>query len=180
LNGQAGEGLTVDELGRVHYIGQIRYPAGIYHSLWDGSHWTTPELVYLITMSSTEPKAENIIHAHNTIPIIRQGNQLVVTFTDVPTAPDLGLFVTYRYLDDIEPLPVLPTPEPTPEVAPTETTSIPTVSPPANPDQSPPNRGSPVTLSPPPGPSQSLWIGIATPLLLIGGTVLHRLLSRRY
>ncbi|RPH74561.1 hypothetical protein EHM76_03310, partial [bacterium] len=48
LQGQAFEGLIVDGNGRFHYFGQVRYPRGIYHAVWDQDQWTAPSLVYLI------------------------------------------------------------------------------------------------------------------------------------
>src|SRR5207247_1489570 len=85
LNGQAFDGLAVDGAGRVHFFGQIRYPQGIYHAIWDHGTWSVPDLVYLILQgdSSTEVMGDRI-HAHDTVPVVRAGNQLVLTFADGP------------------------------------------------------------------------------------------------
>ena len=48
LHGQAFDGLAVDGAGRVHFLGQIRYPIGIYEADWDKGQWTAASLVYLI------------------------------------------------------------------------------------------------------------------------------------
>jgi len=53
------------------------------------------------------------IHAHHTLPVIRTGNELVLTFADGPADPNRRLFVIYRTLDDILPLENIPTPVPT-------------------------------------------------------------------
>ena len=53
------------------------------------------------------------VHAHHTHPVVRAGNQLVLTFTDPPADPNRRLFAMYRTLDDIAPLETIPTPTPT-------------------------------------------------------------------
>jgi hypothetical protein len=108
LQGQAFDGLAVDGAGRVHFFGQIRYPMAIYHASWDQARWSKPSLVYLVA-----PNGDNIgnrIHAHFTLPVVRAGNQLVLTFTDPPADEKRRLFVMYRTLDDIPPLETKPTP----------------------------------------------------------------------
>jgi hypothetical protein len=111
LQGQAFDGLAVDRSGRVHFFGQIRYPMGIYHAYWDQNRWSNPSLVYLVAAEGED--IGDHIHAHFTLPVIRAGNQLVLTFTDGPADPNRRLFVTYHTLDDILPLEILPTPDPT-------------------------------------------------------------------
>jgi hypothetical protein len=113
LHGQAFDGLAVDRAGRVHFFGQIRYPMGIFHSYWDQTRWSKPSLVYLISEDGSEGSMGNRVHAHFTLPVIRAGNQLVLTFTDGPADPNRRLFVMYRTLDDILPLENMPTPDPT-------------------------------------------------------------------
>ena len=108
LHGQAFDGLTVDRAGRVHVLGQVRYPIGIYHAYWDQTRWSKPSLVYLIAGEGEE--MGDRVHAHHTLPVIRAGNQLVLTFADGPADPNRRLFVMYRNLDDILPLENMPTP----------------------------------------------------------------------
>jgi hypothetical protein len=111
LHGQAFDGLAVDGSGRVHFFGQIRYPMGIHHAYWDQTRWSRPELVYLISEDGSS--LGDRVHAHYTLPVIRAGNQLVLTFTDGPADPNRRLFVMSRTLDDILPLENMPTPNPT-------------------------------------------------------------------
>jgi hypothetical protein len=113
LHGQAFDGLAVDRAGRVHFFGQIRYPMGIYHAYWDQAQWSKPSLVYLIAAEGSEEGIGDRVHAHFTLPVIRAGNQLVLTFTDGPADPNRRLFVVYKTLDDILPLENMPTPIPT-------------------------------------------------------------------
>jgi len=113
LHGQAFDGLAVDRAGRVHFFGQIRYPMGIYHAYWDQAQWSKPSLVYLIAAEGSEEGIGDRVHAHFTLPVIRAGNQLVLTFTDGPADPNRRLFVVYKTLDDILPLENMPTPVPT-------------------------------------------------------------------
>jgi hypothetical protein len=113
LHGQAFDGLAVDRAGRVHFFGQIRYPMGIYHAYWDQTLWSKPTLVYFIAEQGSEEGIGDRVHAHFTLPAVRDGNQLVLTFTDGPADPHRRLFVTYRTLGDILPLENMPTPDPT-------------------------------------------------------------------
>jgi len=110
LHGQAFDGLAVDRAGRVHFFGQIRYPMGIYHAYWDQTRWSKPSLVYLISEDGSEESMGDRVHVHYSLPVIRAGNQLVLTFTDGPADPNRRLFVMYRTLDDILPLEAEPTP----------------------------------------------------------------------
>jgi len=110
LHGQAFDGFAVDRAGRVHFFGQIRYPMGIYHAYWDQTQWSKPSLVYLISEDGSEESMGERVHAHYTLPVVRAGNQLVLTFTDGPADPNRRLFVTYHTLDDILPLENMPTP----------------------------------------------------------------------
>ena len=111
LHGQAFDGLTLDQSGRLHFFGQIRYPMGIYHAYWDQNRWNSPSLVYLISEDGSS--LDGRVHAHHTLPVVRAGNQLVLTFADGPADPNRRLFVMYRTLDDILPLENMPTPDPT-------------------------------------------------------------------
>lgn len=117
LHGQAGDGLAVDAAGRIHYFAQIRYPLGIYHAYWNDGNWSTPSLVYLIAEADSDQGYGDRVHAHDTIPVIRGGNQLVLFFADGPADPNRRLFVTYRTLDDVSAVESVPTPVPTATLA---------------------------------------------------------------
>lgn len=110
LQGQAFDGLTLDGAGRVHFLGQIRYPMGIYHAYWDENQWSPPSLIYLIAQVDSEVGIGDRIHAHLLSPVVRAGNQLILTFGDGPAEPNRRLFAMYRTLDDVAPLASLPTP----------------------------------------------------------------------
>jgi hypothetical protein len=184
LHGQAGDGLAVDRSGRIHFFGQIRYPLGIRHAYWDHDRWSTPELVFLVTEGETEPDFLNnrdLVHAHDTIPVVRAGNQLVLTFTDPPTDPNRRLFVMYRTLDDIPPLEPVPTPVPS-------ATPIPIASPTAIPPRPSPT---PTATVPPfdaagaqpfegvPAPDLAIRAAIVPTLLVLAGAMIFRFLNRR-
>jgi hypothetical protein len=180
LHGQAFDGLAVDRSGRVHFFGQIRYPMGIYHAYWDQTRWSKPSLVYLIAL-----EGEGIgdrVHAHFTLPVIRAGNQLVLTFTDGPADPNRRLFVMYRTMDDLVPLENMPTPdptalpvpmtglapsEPTPPV-PQETAIVPSV----EPVETQP-------LGQVPAPDLAIRVALVPTLLVLGVTMMLQWLNRR-
>lgn len=120
LNGQAGDGLIIDGMGRPHYFAQIRFPVGIYHTYLDEDHWTFPQMIYFIRFGNTD-KSDERIEAHATYPAIRLGNQVILTFTDPPPEDNRGLFVMTTTLKNIPPVaPITPlqpdlteTPDPT-------------------------------------------------------------------
>jgi hypothetical protein len=178
LHGQAFDGLTVDGIGRVHFVGQIRYPMGIYHAYLDQTQWTSPSLVYLIAPEGSEINGR--IHAHHTNPIMRVGNQLVLTFGDGPADPNRRLFAMHRVLDDLAPLQTVPTPVPTatpvslstprsvvPTPLPIATANVPLFDTEAQPSE---------TLF---GPDLPLQMGLIPTLLLLGSTVLFRWWRKR-
>ena len=177
LHGQAFDGLAVDRAGRVHFLGQIRYPMGIYHAYWDRNRWSDPSLIYLISIDGSE--MEDRVHAHHTLPVIRAGNQLVLTFADGPADPKRRLFVTYRTMDDILPLENRPTPVPTittvPMSSPTpeQPTPIPTQTAPvlAPEEMQPLGRVS--------GPDNAIRVALIPTLLVLGVAMIIQLLNRR-
>jgi hypothetical protein len=180
LHGQAFEGLAVDRSGRVHYFGQIRYPMGIYHAYWDQTGWSTPSLVYLIAEEGSEEGMGDRVHAHHTLPVIRAGNQLVLTFADGPADPNRRLFVMYRTLDDILPLENMPTPDPT-------ATPVPISSPTPGPPTPMPERTVTVPslesaevqpLGRIPGPDLAIRVALVPTLLVLGVTMIIQLLNR--
>jgi hypothetical protein len=181
LHGQAFDGLTVDRAGRVHFFGQIRYPMGIYHAYWDQTRWSKPSLVYLISEDGSEESMGDRVHAHYTLPVVRAGNQLVLTFTDGPADPNRRLFVTYRTLDDILPLENMPTPMPTVTPSPLSRTT---------PGQ--PTSMSTQTATAPllesaevrplgrvPAPDLAIRVALVPTLLVLGVTMIIKLLYRR-
>jgi hypothetical protein len=178
LHGQAFDGLTVDGIGRVHFVGQIRYPVAIYHAFWDQTQWTSPSLVYMIAPEGAE--TEGRIHAHDTTPILRAGNQLVITFGDGPSDPNRRLFAMYRTLDDLAPLPLVPTPAltdasaPLPSPSPTLPTPFPTPTTNALLFNSGTQPSGYI-----PGPDVGIQMGLIPTVLLIGGTVVIRLWYNR-
>ena len=188
LHGQAFDGLAVDGAGRVHFFGQIRYPIGIYEADWDKTQWTPASLVYLIAQEGVEPASEeelsnsvqgqfgDRVHAHHTHPIVRAGNQLVLTFGDGPADPNRRLFAMYRTLYDIAPLETIPTPTPTatliPPPSPTPTQPGPTPTATATPGSFIAEGGQPSGDAP--EADSALQFGLVPVLLLLGGTLLFR------
>ncbi len=113
LLGQAlGDGLAVDAAGRMHFMGQIRWPQGVYHFYWDDGIWSPPEMVYLIARDAFEPLGDRV-HAHRVRLAIRSGNQLVLTFTTSTVDPQSILYATHYTMTDVNPLPAVPLPTPT-------------------------------------------------------------------
>jgi hypothetical protein len=179
LNGQAFEGLTVDGLGRIHYLGHIRYPMAIYHAIWENGQWTRPALVYLISLSADDPIGERV-HAHYTLATVRAGNQLVLTFTDSPPEPERRLFTVHRSLPGIEPFTPMPTPTATAMPEATATATATAVAP--TPTATPAAAALEAIAALPPGsvtrPDRAVWAGMLLPLLLLAGTLAIWLLSR--
>lgn len=167
LLGQAiGDGLAEDSLGHIHFLGQLRWPHGIYHAVWDGTTWSDPELVYLIARDAFDPRGERI-HAHNIQIVVRNGNELVATFTTSPGDLQLTLYTMHRTLTDAPATTFLPTPAPQPtiDVTPTAVMLTPTAVP------------TPLVFSPPTlansdlGPGTVLLRGVLPTLLFVVFTV---------
>jgi hypothetical protein len=186
LQGQAFDGFAADGAGRVYFFGQIRYPIGIYEAQWDNNQWTPASLVYLIAQEGAQPLSEeeladsvqgqfgDRVHAHHTHPIVRAGNQLVLTFADGPSDPNRRLFAMYRTLDDIAPLETIPTPT---------ATLIPPPSPsPTQPEPMPTAMATPALINAEgvqpsaeiPRADSALQFGLVPVLLLLGGTFVLR------
>jgi hypothetical protein len=180
LHGQAFDGLAVDGAGRVHFIGQIRYPVGIYHSYWDQTQWTPPSLVYLIAQEDSADGFGDRVHAHHTLPVIRAGNQLVLTFADGPADPNRRLFEIHRTLDDVSPLEPMPTPAPTatPVPLPSPTSKRPTPGPTATMTRPSFDIAAAPPLADIPRPDLAFWFALVPALLLLGGIVIIRLLYK--
>ena len=179
LQGQAFDGLAVDRADRVHFFGQIRYPMGIYHAYWDQGRWSQPSLVYLI---ATEGEGiGDRVHAHHTLPVIRAGNQLVLTFADGPADPNRRLFVMYRTLDDILPLENMPTPDSTATAVPmsSETPSQPTPMPQRTATAPSLESAEVQPLGRAPAPDLAIRVALVPTLLVLGVTMIIQLLNRR-
>ena len=179
LHGQAFDGLAVDGSGRVHFFGQIRYPMGIYHAYWDQNRWSKPSLVYLISQDGSS--LEGHVHAHYTLPVIRAGNQLVLTFTDGPSDPNRRLFVTHSTMDDVLPLESKPTPALTETPAllstptPSPTPSISMLTPPAATLE----LGEGLPAGRVPAPDLPIRIALVPTLLVLAGTIIFRWYKRQ-
>jgi hypothetical protein len=179
LHGQAFDGLAVDGAGRVHFLGQIRYPMGIYHAYWDQTRWSRPALVYLIAEIGEEDDFGDRVHAHNTLPVIRAGNQLVLTFGDAPSDPNRRLFVMYRTLDDISPAENQPVPVPTTE--PLSSAASGQLTPLPDQTQNAPSPASTQAqpLGPASAPDIAIRVALVPTLLVLGVTILFQLYKRK-
>jgi hypothetical protein len=165
----------------VHYFAQIRYPMGIYHAYWDQSGWSAPSLLYLIAEEDAIPDFSVRVHAHDTIPVIRAGNQLVLTFADGPADERRRLFVMYQTLDDIGPLEGMPTPIPTetpvPVSSPTPRQPIPTINPTATAPSLMISEDQPLGRIP--APDLAIRMALIPTLLVLAGTMIFQWLNRR-
>lgn len=179
LLGQAGDSLAEDALGRLHYIGQIRYPQGIYHSILFNGRWSLPTLVYLIASDASDPIG-NRIHAHGISAAFRLGNQLVITFFDRKESQNVQLYAMYKTFSDVPATPPQNTPvhvEPTqgnpsagtPIVVGTLTTSVANALPGFNTDL--PNSNV--------SPADPIFIGLLVAILLVGGALGWQSIRRR-
>lgn len=123
LMGQArGDGLARDSLGRIHFIGNIRWPTALYYSMFANGEWAPPTMAYLISLNA-EAADTGAISAHDIRLAIQNGNILVTAFGDTPGAPNRGLFVMIRRIPDAPALELIPTPttQPTSTPLPTST-----------------------------------------------------------
>jgi hypothetical protein len=181
LHGQAFDGLAVDRSGRVHFFGQIRYPMGIYHAYWDQTQWSIPSLVYLISVDGSGEDVGDRVHAHHTLPVIRAGNQLVLTFADGPTEPNRRLFVMYRTMDDILPLENMPTPVPTATPVPMSSPTPSQLAPmPSQTATAPSLESTEVQpLGRIPGPDLAIRVALIPTLLVLVGVVIIQLYKRK-
>jgi hypothetical protein len=176
LNGQAlGGGVDFDSQGRLHYVTQIRYPQGIYHSYWDNDTWSIPSLIYFIAGGGDESFGDRI-HAHNVRMVIRNGNQLVVTFTSSPTDPQMTLYEMHVTLDDVPEIEPLPTPTNTPMPLPTSTPQQPTINSSSNTFISNESDSPPIVSYQP--ASGVVW-GLVVSLAILAGFVVFRVFQKR-
>lgn len=178
--GALGHGLALDTLGRMHFLGQIRWPQGIYHAYWSQGRWSIPNMIYLIAQNDAEEQGERI-HAHRVRVAIRTGNQMVVTFTTSPSDPQSILYAMHMTMADVPALDIARLPEQTP--APTIDSGLGSASP-MPPTESPTGIPNPDTIldSEAPRenqPSSGLMWGILPVVLLVAGVVIVRYLFRR-
>ena len=120
LSGSAGDSLIVDELDRMYFFGQIRYPQALYEIQRLDDHWEIPSIVYLVARDPFEP-FDGRIHIHAVDAVIRAENQMLLTFTGSPTDEQRALYSMYKTLEDIPAGQFAPTP--TLEVAQAEPTA---------------------------------------------------------
>lgn len=181
LHGQAFDGLAVDGSGRVHFLAQIRYPMGIYHAYWDQNRWSKPSLVYFIAEQSLGEGLGDRVHAHFTLPVVRAGNQLVLTFTDGPADPNRRLFVMYRTLDDILPQENVLTPTPSATLVSISTPTPKPHTPIPNWTATPPLLKSEEVrpLGRAPTPDLAIRVALVPTLLVLVGTIVIRLYKRK-
>lgn len=179
LQGQAlGDGTAIDSLGRLHFIGQIRWPQGLYHFVWDGRSWTAPELFYLIQRNDAEGIGDRI-HAHNVKLAIGQGNVMVTTFTD--GAGGGALYAMTRTLTDAPAIDAAIIPTATPAITPTPTATpspLATVPLPPTPTRHSFSDTAPVakaTFS----PEQAILFGVGASIMLIIGVFFVIIWQRR-
>ena len=174
LHGAAGDDMAVDSTGRVHFVGQIRYPMGIYHAIRSAGKWSTPELVYLIKETAKD-EVEDQIGAHNLRLAVRSGNQLVMTFTSSPADDQAVLYTMHRTLGDIPALEPALLSAPVPSPRPTPTLAIPSPTPTARPmlPSAVPPQAVPYT------PGRPILIGLAPVSLLLLGVLAFRFATKR-
>jgi hypothetical protein len=176
LVGQAlGGGLEFDASERLHYVTQIRYPQGIYHTYWDSGTWSIPSLIYFILGGANESYGDRI-HAHNVRLAIRNGNQLVVTFTSSPLDPQMVLYEMHLTLNDVPEIIPLSTPTAIPTPTPTPTPQLATIEPTPNPTIT---SGSDAQSAASYRPANGIWWGLITSLAALIGFVAFRLFQKR-
>jgi len=82
LHGSAkGDGLAFDSDGKLHFVGQVRWPQGLYQASWSPSGWSGSNLFYLVASNHLEPIGDRV-HAHDVRLVISKQDQFVTTFTD--------------------------------------------------------------------------------------------------
>lgn len=174
LQGSAGDSLIFDGAGNLHFLGQIRYPQGMWDIVWDGQSWGEPELVYLIR--ETDEDEYRGIHIHNIKTAVNLGNQLVTLITNSPGEGHLELYAMYRQYESVPAMAPLPLPTAVPTAEPTAAmieTAVPLEPTPINhPDF---DRTAAVTT---PSPADSIWISALPALIIVllvaGATIYWR------
>ena len=180
LHGQAFDGLAVDGADRVHFFGQIRYPMAIWHATWDQNRWSKPSTVYLISIDGSGEDVGVRVHAHYSLPVVRAGNQLVLTFTDGPADPNRRLFVMYSTMDDVPSFENRPTPVPT--VTPFRTprpTPIQSVTTPVWTATAPSHASAAQPVGNVPSPDLAIRVALVPTLLVLGVMTIIQLYKRK-
>ncbi len=167
----AGDSMVVDGAGDFHWMGQVRYPQGLYEIGWDGTRWGLPGLIYLISSTALDPIGDRI-HIHSVRTAVRRGNQLVTIFTDPPPNTDRALYAIHRTFDSIPPRDILPTPLPSATPTPFQTPTPNT--PPKTPTPTLPPFGTAAPESQN-SPGLDLGISILAVILLIAAVVVFRI-----
>jgi hypothetical protein len=172
LHGQAiGDGLTFDAAGNLHFLGQVRYPQGLYHATMNQSNeWSKPTLIYLIANSSQEEIGDRI-HAHGVRLVAQAGNLLVTTFYNRDDREHFPLYSMTSQLD-LQPSALRPIPaidQETQTSAPQQQSEAPMEAPPAATAQ--PESSSP--------PGALFWGGIGLAMVIFGVAVILVILRNR-
>lgn len=182
LEGQAiGDGLATDSLGRIHFVGQIRYPQAIWHGVGDAGSWSEPTIAYFIRQGLPDEDFAGKIHAHNVRLAVRNGNQLVMTFTTSPGEPQVVLYAMQAVLDEVPETPASALPGA--QVA--ETQALPSPGPTAQvePTAAPGGSGSAIfsvgEVVADPSPTSTLWMGALSSLILVTSVAAFRILRSR-
>jgi hypothetical protein len=181
LEGQAiGDGLATDGLGRVHFVGQIRWPMAVYHAVWESGSWSEPSMVYLIR-EDTKDEVAGRIAAHNVRLAVHNGNQLVMTFTTEPSSPQSVVYAMQAGLEGVPE--TVASPLPGAEVVETYAPPTPGATDQAEPTAAPGAGGSEIfsggeVVAEPP-PISAFWIGVVPSLILAIGIVTFRILRSR-
>lgn len=108
--------------------------------------------------------------------VIRNGNQLVVTFTSSPTDPQMTLYEMHVTLDDVPEIEPLPTPTNTPMPLPTSTPQQPTINSSSNTFISNESDSPPIVSYQP--ASGVVW-GLVVSLAILAGFVVFRVFQKR-
>lgn len=173
LQGQAlGDAMVADASGRLHFFGQIRWPQYVYHFTWtieDG--WSDPAGIYLISRDGNEGR-QGRYHAHALRAIVRNGNEMLVTFTDEAVGP---LYAMWKTLPDVTAVPPAPTPTPEIHIEPSPT-PVPVTPTPTRIPLDENNQRAPLE---PPNTGSSVWLGIVPALVLVSGVFLFYAVWRR-
>ena len=174
LHGAAGDDMSVDAAGRVHFVGQIRFPMAIYHAIWEGGQWSEPTIAYFIK-ENPDDEAEGRIGAHSLSLAIRSGNQLVMTFTTSPADTQSILFAMHRTPEEIpaHELALASASTPVPEA--TSTLTVPTP-PPTDQARLPFSTNADVPRA---SPGNPLLLGLLPVVALIGGVFVVQAIRRR-
>jgi hypothetical protein len=177
-----GDDLTVDSAGTMHFVANLRYPQGIYHSYWAGGGWSDLTPIYLIQAGTLVGRIgpDGIVRGYQDWHVprmaISEGNRLHLVLQD-------QLRGEIWYMAGQIDAPYVP-PEPLPMPVPVATsTPAPTMEPVATPSPRPYEQEA-ASSNVEPGntrlgsPSFAVVTGIAPALLLVAVVVLVRLERR--